>query len=100
MKKLKERWNIQSNTQLYIIFLVFAITGSSAAKLAAPVTEFFGVSKEMGWYVYWPFRILIIFPIYQVLLVLFGWIFGQFNFFWTFEKKMLRNLGLGFLIKE
>ncbi|MBB6681090.1 diacylglyceryl transferase [Aequorivita sp. 609] len=100
MKKLKERWNVESNTQLYIIFLVFAITGSSAAKLAAPVTEFFGISKEMGWYVYWPFRILIIFPIYQVLLVFFGWIFGQFNFFWTFEKKMLRNLGLGFLIKE
>lgn len=100
MKKLKERWNVESNTQLYIIFLVFAITGSSSAKLAAPVTEFFGVSKEMGWYVYWPFRILIIFPIYQVLLVFFGWIFGQFNFFWTFEKKMLRNLGLGFLIKE
>lgn len=100
MKKLKERWNVESNTQLYIIFLVFAITGSSAAKLAAPITEFFGISKEMGWYVYWPFRILIIFPIYQVLLVFFGWIFGQFNFFWTFEKKMLRNLGLGFLIKE
>ncbi|WP_139854842.1 DUF6787 family protein [Aequorivita sinensis] len=100
MKKLKVRWNVESNTQLYIIFLVFAITGSSAAKLAAPVTEFFGISKEMGWYVYWPFRILIIFPIYQVLLVFFGWIFGQFNFFWTFEKKMLRNLGLGFLIKE
>lgn len=100
MKKLKERWNVESNTQLYIIFLVFAITGSSSAKLAAPVTEFFGISKEMGWYVYWPFRILIIFPIYQVLLVFFGWIFGQFNFFWTFEKKMLRNLGLGFLIKE
>ena len=100
MKKLKERWNVESNTQLFIIFLVFAITGSSAAKLAAPVTEFFGISKEMGWYVYWPFRILIIFPIYQVLLVFFGWIFGQFNFFWTFEKKMLRNLGLGFLIKE
>jgi len=100
LKKLKERWNVESNTQLYIIFLVFAITGSSAAKLAAPVTEFFGISKEMGWYVYWPFRILIIFPIYQVLLVFFGWIFGQFNFFWTFEKKMLRNLGLGFLIKE
>ena len=100
MKKLKERWNIETNGQLLIIFLVFAITGSSAAKLAAPVTEFFEIKREMGWYIYWPFRILLIFPIYQVLLVLFGWIFGQFEFFWTFEKKMIRRMGLGFLLKE
>ncbi|MAP81235.1 MAG: diacylglyceryl transferase [Aequorivita sp.] len=100
MKKLKERWNIQSNGQLFIVFLVFAITGSSSAKLGAPVSQFFEITKDLGWYVYWPFRILIIFPIYQVLLVLFGWIFGQFDFFWTFEKKMLTNMGLGFLFKK
>ena len=99
MKKLKERWNVQTNGQLFIIFLVFAITGSSAAKLAAPITEFLEIKKEMGWYIYWPFRILIIFPAYQVLLVFFGWVFGQFEFFWGFEKKMLRRMGLGFLFK-
>ncbi len=100
MKKLKKRWNIQTNRQLFIIFLVFAITGSSAAKLAAPLTDFFEIKKEMGWYVYWPFRIVIILPIYQVLLVFFGWVFGEFQFFWNFEKKMLRGMGLGFLVKK
>ena len=100
MKKLKQRWKIDSNTQLFIILLVFAITGSSAAKLAEPITEFFGIEKEMGWYVYWPFRILIVLPIYKVLLVFFGWVFGQFVFFWNFEKKMLRSMGLGFILKK
>jgi len=100
LKKLKERWNLTSNKQVVIVFIVFAITGSSSAKLAGPVTDFFGVTKEMGWYVYWPFRLIIIFPIYQVLLVFFGWLFGEFKFFWWFEKKMLRALGLGFLFKE
>jgi len=100
LKKLKTRWNIETNGQLFVIFLVFAITGSSAAKLAAPVTDFFEITKEMGWYIYWPFRILIIFPIYQLLLVFFGWVFGQYEFFWNFEKKMLRSLGLGFLVKK
>ncbi|MRT15977.1 diacylglyceryl transferase [Vitellibacter sp. q18] len=100
MKKLKKRWNIETNRQLFIIFLVFAITGSSAAKLAAPLTDFFEIKKEMGWYVYWPFRIVIILPIYQVLLVFFGWVFGEFQFFWNFEKKMLRGMGLGFLVKK
>lgn len=102
MNKLKERWGIDSNFQLVIILLVFAITGSSATKLAAPVCEFFGIYRETSaWYIYWSLRILLIFPIYQILLVLFGWLFGQFEFFWTFEKKMLSRLGLGrYLNKE
>src|SRR5690606_41997273 len=100
MKKLKPRWNIQSNSQLFIIFLVFAIAGSTAANLACPVTDLFGIEKEMGWYIYWHFRILIILPIYKVLLVLFGWIFGEFAFFWYFVRKMLRGMGLGFLFNK
>ncbi|MBK5212437.1 MAG: diacylglyceryl transferase [Flavobacteriaceae bacterium] len=100
MKKLKKRWNIKTNGQLFIVFLVFAITGSSAAKLAAPITDFFEIQKEMGWHIYWPFRILIILPIYQLLLVFFGWVFGEFVFFWNFEKKMLRRMGLGFLFTK
>lgn len=100
MKKLKERWNVSSNWQLGVIFLVFAITGSTAAKFAGPVTDAIGVTKDMGWYIYWPIRIIIIFPIYQVLLVCLGWLFGEFKFFWGFEKKMLRHLGLGFLVSS
>lgn len=100
MKKLKERWNIESNWRLTVIFIVFSITGSSAAKFAGPITAFLGISKELDWYVYWPIRIIIIFPVYQLLLVFFGWLFGEFEFFWRFEKKMLRSMKLGFLIKE
>ncbi|MAZ72835.1 MAG: diacylglyceryl transferase [Flavobacteriaceae bacterium] len=100
MKKLKQRWNITSNWQLTVIFIVFALTGSTAAKFAGPLTEAIGLTKEVGWYIYWPVRILIIFPIYQVLLVFFGWLFGEYTFFWNFEKKMLRSMKLGFLLKN
>ena len=63
MNKLKERWGITTNFQLIIIFVVFAITGSSAAKLAVPVCEFFGIEQETSpWYIYWTLRILLIFP--------------------------------------
>jgi hypothetical protein len=105
MKKLKERWNIQSNFQLVIIFVVFAITGSLSAYLAKPVLVILGVSREVfpdyfiGGFFYYSLRILIIFPIYQVLLVVIGSIFGQHKFFWNFEKKMLTRLGLGFLFQ-
>ncbi|WP_336375858.1 DUF6787 family protein [Altibacter sp. HG106] len=83
-----------------MILIVFAITGSTSAKFAAPLTEFVGVEKEMGVWIYWPVRILIIFPIYQVLLVFFGWLFGEYTFFLNFEKKMLRSMKLGFLLAE
>ncbi len=100
MKRLKAKWQIESNWQLFVIFVVFAITGSSSAKFAGPVTEFFGITKDFGWYIYWPVRIIVIFPVYQVLLVFFGWLFGEYEFFWEFEKKMLRILGLGFIFKK
>lgn len=101
MEKLKKRWGIDSNFQIVMILIVFAVTGSVSAKLAAPLTEFLGLEQETtnAW-LYWTARILLIFPIYQVLLVAFGWLFGQFDFFWNFEKKMLGRLGLGFLFKS
>lgn len=100
MKNLKKRWKIQSNGQVFIILLVFAITGSSAAKLTLPIAETFDINKEMDWFIYWPFRIIITLILYQILLVFYGWVFGMFNFFWNFEKRMLRAMGLRFLIKD
>ena len=100
MKRLKEKWGLTSDWQLFVVFVVFAVTGSTSAKFAGPLVDVLGITKEMGWYIYWPARILIIFPIYQVLLVSFGWLFGEFKFFWNFEKKMLRYTGLGFLVKK
>ncbi len=100
-KKLENKWVVNYKWEMIAIFIVFAITGSIAAKLAEPLTHLIGLERDTtsGW-VYWPIRILIILPIYQVLLVLFGWLFGQFTFFWSFEKKMLKRMGLGFLFKE
>ncbi len=94
MNKLKQRWGIHSNWQILIIFIVFALTGSSAAKLAEPFCEFLGIyENSTHWLVYWSVRLFLIFPIYQVLLVSFGWLFGQFQFFWDFEKRMLSKMG-------
>jgi hypothetical protein len=100
MKKLKERWNIETDWRLFVIFLVFAVIGSTSAKFAGPVMDGLGLMKETtNGLVYWPVRIILIFPIYQILLVVFGWLYGEFEFFWNFEKKMLRLIGLGFLLK-
>jgi len=100
MKKLKERWNVNSNKQLVIILLVFAITGFSSLELAKPFLSLISIpeSFQPHW-LYRVLRLVLIFPIYQVLLVLIGFIFGQFSFFWKFEKKMLERLKLGFIAR-
>ncbi len=98
MKKLKERWNVTSNWQLTKIFIVFAITGYSSLLLAIPFLNMIGIPEtfQPHW-LYRVLRILLIFPIYQVLLVFIGFVFGEFDFFWQFEKKMLDRLKLGFI---
>ncbi len=68
MKKLKDRWGISSNWQLIIIFIVFAITGSSSVFVAKPFLHWVGMNQEnfteawWGQSLYWLLRILIIFP--------------------------------------
>lgn len=95
MDKLKERWGIDSNFQIAIIFIVFAITGSTATYIGKPILGFLNITPEsFNTVFYWTIRIMILFVMYQFLLVFFGWLFGQFHFFWSFEKKMLRRIGL------
>ena len=92
--KLKLKWNIKSNFQLFIIIVVFAITGSSSLFVAKPILAFMNITGEtLNPWIYKPLRFVLIFPVYQVLILIFGALFGQFQFFWNFEKKMLARMG-------
>lgn len=100
-KALENRWNVTYRWELIAIFIAFAITGSTSARISDPILSLIGLSKETtnGW-IYWPLRIFLIFPIYQIILLIVGWLFGQFKFFWWFEKKMLRRMGFAKFLKD
>ncbi len=101
MKRLKEKWGITSNFQLFIICIVFAITGSFSVLITEPVILFiFGDLDGLNPLLSWLLRILILFPIYQALLLFFGFIFFQYKFFYQFEKKFLKKIGLKFLFRD
>ena len=101
MKRLKTKWGIESNWQLFVILLVFSVTGYSSLFIAKPIMAVIGLTEEAtNPWIYKPLRLILIFPFYQVLIVFYGWLFGQFEFFWNFEKKMLRRMKLGFLLKD
>lgn len=94
MKKLKERWGVESNWQIIIILIVFALTGSTASYIGKPILNFLNITTDnFGNFGYWAIRIIVLFVMYQFMLVFFGWLLGQHKFFWDFEKKMLRRIG-------
>ena len=95
IKYFKEKWKLKSDFQLVIIFIVFAITGSGSLYISKPLMEFFSISPEnMDIYLYWILRFFIVSIVYQFLLLLVAFVFGQFNWFWNFEKKILKRMRL------
>ncbi len=93
-KKLETKWVVNYRWEIIRVFIVFAITGSSSVFIGRPIIAFLGITKEnLNPFVYWILYLIIGLIFYQILLLSFGWIFGQFRFFLEFEKKMLRRLG-------
>ncbi len=90
VQKLQARWNV-SATQVFIILLVFACTGFTVMFLKKPVVSFFvedGEKSILFSVIYYIF----ILPIYNLILLIYGFIFGQFKFFWAFEKRFFRRI--------
>jgi len=101
MEKLKQRWGLKSNWAFLAIIIVFSLNGSFAVWVAKPITAFFGLNSDTtNLWIYIPMRILLIFPIYQLTLPFVGWLFGQFKFFWSMEKKMLSRMGFARFFKN
>ena len=95
IKYLKDKCNLKSNFQLVIILIVFAITGSGSLYISKPLMEFLSISSEnMDIYLYWTLRFIIVTVVYQFILLLVAFVFGQFNWFWNFEKKILKKMRL------
>ena len=92
--KLIKIFKVKDFNQLIIIFIVFGITGSLSVVLGKYVLiNVFGESFLNNDF-YWLLRLILIFPIYQVLLIIVGALFGQFKYFWEIEKKILIKMKL------
>jgi hypothetical protein len=91
IQKLKDRWNIKNGYQVIIILIVFACTGFSVLFLKKPLLTWLSGSAEqsaIGTVLYYIF----ILPLYNILLLAFGFVFGQFDFFWKFEKRFFQRM--------
>ncbi len=94
LNKLIKLFKVKNLIHLLIIFTVFGITGSLSVILGKYVLiGFFGESLIENNF-YWLLKLIIIFPLYQILLIIIGTIFGQFKYFWEIEKKILMRIGI------
>ncbi|MEM0940982.1 MAG: DUF6787 family protein [Bacteroidota bacterium] len=93
IKKLKKKWELESLLQVIIVLIVFACTGCTVIFIKGPVIDFISGGYEREWWMT-VIQIILILPIYNITLLCYGFLFGQFAFFWKYEKKMLRRFGI------
>jgi hypothetical protein len=89
--KLQQRWQVTNAWQVTLILSAFALTGTTVVLIRKPVLNWiFGADQIPLWarIIYY----LCILPFYNLILLLFGSLLGQFNFFWNFEKKLFYRL--------
>ncbi len=94
LARLQSKWELSSVTQVLIVLLVFSLTGSTVVFLRKALFGWVGFDEMTPWWVKTITYILFVMPAYQVLLLGYGALFGQFQFFWKKEKKLLQWMRL------
>lgn len=89
---LKKKWDIRSDRQMTVIFIVFAITGSLAAFSRRWIFSQLGIEPFEPWILDMVFRVVFIYVMYQIVLFILGHVLGQGAFFRWFLAKMNRRL--------
>ena len=82
MDRIKKIFKVTSTYQLIIVFVVFGITGS----LSLVISEYISIFLHLDNIIMSIISILIV---YQVLLIIIGTLFGEFDYFWEMEKKII-----------
>ncbi|WP_250631838.1 DUF6787 family protein [Rhodoflexus caldus] len=96
IERLKERWGVTSGWHVAVILAVFACTGFSILYLKKLLLPLLGIGDDSSTTARILASVFVILPLYQVVLLIYGFIFGQFRFFWEFEKKMFRRIAAPF----
>ena len=93
IQNLIKKFNAKSKVHLLVIFFVFGLSGSFSLWISSPIMAALDLKNILNNYtLYIFFRLLIIIPIYQLILIVIASIFGEFQYFWKFEKKFLKRI--------
>lgn len=90
IEKLKKRWKLESAWQVVVVLLVFACTGFTIFFIKKPLLTWLAGEQgntTLASVLYYIF----ILPLYNIVLLVYGFVFGQFTFFWNFEKRFMER---------
>ncbi len=90
---MKEKWGVTAS-QFVVIFIVFGLTGTTTAVLTRYVTNWLGMDATTFWLWKLLLRLGMLLIGYQAILLTYGALLGQWAFFWKYEKKILKKLGI------
>lgn len=90
-ERLQKKWNLKNTQQVIIVLIVFACTGFTILWLKRPIVAYFTIDGEQNVWFSVAYFVLIL-PIYNLFLLFYGFVFGQFAFFWEFEKRTFRRI--------
>jgi hypothetical protein len=97
LERIRKRWGV-SAWGVVAILLAFSLAGSTVVRLRAPILGLILPEDAPTW-LHWVTYILLIMPLYQTCLLVYGGVLGQFRFFWEREKKTGRWI-LGKILKK
>lgn len=89
---MQDKWALKNIWQVILVLVVFALTGFTVLFIKGPILDLISGGAEREWWMTVLYFMLIL-PIYNIILLCYGFIFGQFDFFWKYELKMLRRFG-------
>lgn len=91
-QKLKERWDIESDRQVVVILIVFSLTGFSFLFVHSWIDQLLGITKEDPFWLKLIVFIIVLLPLYNVLLLIWGILLGQGKFFRSFIVKFFSRI--------
>ena len=90
INRLKEKWKVKNSSQFALILITFALTGSTVIIIKKPIVDYFTIDGERST-IFTIIYLICILPIYNIILLFYGSLLGQFDFFWNYEKKMINR---------
>jgi hypothetical protein len=96
ISRLKTKWGVKSAIRVVLILIVFSLTGMTVVLARPVIFSAFGFDESTPFLIKTITYILLIFPMYQILILVYGAMLGQFAFFWEKEKKLVKLLTIPF----
>ena len=84
--RLKKHWGISSNIQVLVILLAFALSGFSTLFSHNYIDELLGIDENTAFWIELLIFALLILPIFNTFLMIYGTLLGQKAFFIKFIR--------------